>query len=76
MCVAGWTSSRDLPERAAHRIAPGAVLLSHWDNFLRPIDEPARALPAMQLPRLVDRLAGAARGVKIGTVPIFGELWV
>jgi L-ascorbate metabolism protein UlaG (beta-lactamase superfamily) len=76
MCVAGWTSSRDLPERAAHRIAPGAVLLSHWDNFLRPIDLPARPLPAMQLPRLVDRLSLAARGVKIGTLPIFGEVWV
>jgi L-ascorbate metabolism protein UlaG (beta-lactamase superfamily) len=76
MCVAGWTSSRDLPERAAHRIAPGAVLLSHWDNFLRPIDRPARPLPAMQLPRLVDRLSLAARGVKIGTLPILGELWV
>jgi L-ascorbate metabolism protein UlaG (beta-lactamase superfamily) len=76
MCVAGWTSGRDVPERAAHRVAPGAVLLSHWDNFLRPIDQPARALPAMQLPRLVDRLSAAARGVKIGTVPIFGELWV
>jgi L-ascorbate metabolism protein UlaG (beta-lactamase superfamily) len=76
MCVAGWTSGRDVPERAAHRIAPGAVLLSHWDNFLRPIDRPARPLPAMQLPRLVERLDRAARGVKIGTLPIFGELWV
>jgi L-ascorbate metabolism protein UlaG (beta-lactamase superfamily) len=76
MCVAGWTSSRDLPERVAHRIGPGAVLLSHWDDFLRPIDRPARALPAMQLPRLVERLSNAARGVKLGTLPILGEVWV
>jgi L-ascorbate metabolism protein UlaG (beta-lactamase superfamily) len=76
LCVAGWTSSRDLPERVAHRLAPGAVLLSHWDDFLRPIDRPARPLPAMQMPRLVDRLAGATRGVKIGTLPLLGEVWV
>jgi L-ascorbate metabolism protein UlaG (beta-lactamase superfamily) len=76
MCVAGWTSSRDLPERVAHRLAPGAVLLSHWDDFLRRIDKPARALPAMQMPRLVDRLSSAARGVKVGTLPILGALWV
>ncbi len=75
MCVAGWTSSRDLPERVANRIGPGAVLLSHWDDFLRPIDLPARALPAMQLPRLVERLSHAARGVKVGTLPLLGEVW-
>jgi L-ascorbate metabolism protein UlaG (beta-lactamase superfamily) len=75
MCVAGWTSSREFPERVAHRLAPGAVLLSHWDDFLRPVDRPARALPAMEMPRLVDRLSDAARGVKIGTLPLLGEVW-
>ena len=75
MCVAGWTSSRDLPERVAHRLAPEAILLSHWDDFLRPLDKPARALPAMQMPRLVERLSRAARGVKIGTLPLLGEVW-
>jgi L-ascorbate metabolism protein UlaG (beta-lactamase superfamily) len=76
MCVAGWTSSRDLPERTAARLSPGAVLLSHWDDFFRPIDAPARALPAMQLPRLVDRLSRAARGIKVGTVSILGDVWL
>jgi L-ascorbate metabolism protein UlaG (beta-lactamase superfamily) len=74
MCVAGWTSSHDLPERVMHRFAPGAVLLSHWDNFFRPIERPARPLPAMQMPRLVERLTRVAKGVKIGTVPILGEV--
>jgi L-ascorbate metabolism protein UlaG (beta-lactamase superfamily) len=76
MCVAGWTSSRDFPERVGHRLAPGAVLLSHWDDFFRSIDRPARMLPAMQMPRLVDRLARASGGARVGTVPIFGEVWV
>jgi L-ascorbate metabolism protein UlaG (beta-lactamase superfamily) len=80
MCVAGWTSSHEFPERVMHRFAPGAVLLSHWDNFFRPMGKLARPLPAMQMPRLVDRLsraAGSAAGaVRIGTVPILGEVWI
>jgi L-ascorbate metabolism protein UlaG (beta-lactamase superfamily) len=76
LCVAGWKASRDFPERAAHRLAPGAVLLSHWDDFLRPLGRAARALPAQELPRLVDRLQRAAPGVRVGTLPILGEVWV
>jgi L-ascorbate metabolism protein UlaG (beta-lactamase superfamily) len=76
LCVAGWTSSPRLPERVAARFSPGAVLLSHWDDFLRPIDAPARPLPAMQLPRLVERLTRASHGVKVGTMPILGEIFV
>jgi L-ascorbate metabolism protein UlaG (beta-lactamase superfamily) len=76
MCVAGWTASRSLPERVGSLLAPGAVLLSHWDDFLRPIDRPAKLLPAMQLPRLVERLTRAAPGVRVGTVPMLGEVWV
>ena len=82
MCVAGWTRSKDLPERVARRVAPGAILLSHWDDFLRPIDAPdgrrlaARPLPRMELPRLVERLTRAARGVPVGTLPILGEVRV
>ncbi len=81
-CVAGWTTSRDLPERAARRLDPRAVLLSHWDDFLRPLAPhgrpPAmpRALPGMQLPRLVERLSRAAPGVPLGTLPILGEVRV
>jgi hypothetical protein len=76
LCVAGWTLSRELPERVGHLLSPGAVLLSHWDDFLRPLDQPVRALPAMQMPRLVERLGFAARGVKIGTLAAMGEVWV
>jgi L-ascorbate metabolism protein UlaG (beta-lactamase superfamily) len=76
LCVAGWITSRRLPERIGARIAPGAVLLSHWDDFLRPIDQPARALPAMQMPRLVERLERAVGGVRVGTLPMLGDVWL
>jgi L-ascorbate metabolism protein UlaG (beta-lactamase superfamily) len=76
LCVAGWTASRDLPERTARALSPRAVLLSHWDNFFLPIERGAKALPAMQMPRLVDRLSRATRDAKIGTVPLLGEVWV
>ena len=76
LCVAGWTTSRELPERVGHLLSPGAVLLSHWDDFLRPLSQPVRVLPAMQLPRIVERLGMSAGGVRIGTLPALGEVWV
>jgi L-ascorbate metabolism protein UlaG (beta-lactamase superfamily) len=76
MCVAGWNAGRDVPERIAHRLHPGAVLLSHWDDFLRPLGRRVRALPAMQLPRLVERLGRAAPGVRVGTVAPLGHVFL
>lgn len=75
VCVAGWTTTPRFPERVARALAPSAVLLSHWDDFFRPLTEPARRLPAMQIPRLVERLRGALdRRASIGTLPLLGEL--
>lgn len=74
MCVAGWNTGHDVPERVARRLDPGAVLLSHWDDFLRPLADRVRPLPAMQLPRLVERLGRAAPGVRIGTVAPLAEI--
>ena len=77
MCVAGWTSSRDLPERTVNRVAPGAVRSSRTGTTsCARCTTPARLLPAIQFPRLVDRLSVAARGIKLGTVPILGEVWL
>jgi hypothetical protein len=76
MCAAGWTTTPNLPERIGRVFAPDAILLSHWDNFLRPIDRPPRPLPALKLPHLVERLDRALRGVRIGTLPLLGEVWL
>jgi L-ascorbate metabolism protein UlaG (beta-lactamase superfamily) len=74
LCTAGWQSSRDLPERVARALSPRAVLLSHWDDFFRPLDRPARALPAMGAPRLAERLQRATREARVGVVPLLGEV--
>ena len=76
LCAAGWQSSRDLPERVARAFNPRTILLSHWDNFFRPIDRPARALPGVELPRLAERLSRAAAGARVGLVPLLGEVRV
>ena len=75
LCVAGWPSSRDLPERVARTFAPGAVLLSHWDDFLSPLDRPARALPGMRLPQLVERLTRVEPSAPVGTLPLLAHVW-
>ncbi|WP_437289049.1 MBL fold metallo-hydrolase [Sorangium sp. So ce406] len=76
LCVAGWTASRAFPERVARALSPRAVLFSHWDNFFLPLDRPAVALPAMQGERLAERLGRASRDVKMGVLPLLGEVWI
>jgi L-ascorbate metabolism protein UlaG (beta-lactamase superfamily) len=73
-CVAGWTKGEKVPERLMRALSPRAVLLSHWDDFFRSLDQPARILPAMKLDAFVDRLGREARDVKIGTVPLLGTI--
>ncbi len=76
VCVAGWTATAAFPERVLRKLSPRAVLLSHWDNFLTPLTPgaSARALPAMQTGRLVDRLSAEGRDVALGTLPHMGLL--
>ncbi len=73
-CVAGWTSTARYPERLVAALSPGAVLLHHWDNFLRDIDSDAHALPAMRVQQLVDRLDTAAPRLPIGALPLLGAI--
>lgn len=47
-------------------LRPGAVLLSHWDNFFSPLTSGAKPLPAMKMPRLVEMLTAEDRSVKGG----------
>lgn len=74
MCVAGWTTTENFTTRTLRALSPGAILLSHWDDFFSPLAAGARPLPAMRMPRLVDQLGGADRDVKIGTLPILGSV--
>jgi L-ascorbate metabolism protein UlaG (beta-lactamase superfamily) len=74
LCVAGWQSSDHFPERVARALDPRAVLLSHWDNFFTPLDTPVRALPAMAVQKLSDRLTRVARDAKVGAIPPLSEV--
>ena len=73
LCVAGWTKSERFPERALAALSPRAVLLSHWDDFFRPLASPVRALPALKLPQLIDRLSASSRDTKIATLDLLGH---
>lgn len=74
MCVAGWTTTERFCPRVMGALRPGAILLSHWDNFFSSMEAGAHALPAMQMPRLVDGLVAVDPSVSIGTVPILGSI--
>jgi L-ascorbate metabolism protein UlaG (beta-lactamase superfamily) len=76
VCVAGWTSTDRFPERLSAKLHPRAIVLSHWDNFLLPLEAGAHALPAMQTGRLVDRLLASNRDIHVGTLPLMGSLRV
>lgn len=73
-CVAGWTTTERYPERLVAALSPGAVLLHHWDNFLRGYDGGAQALPGMRFPALIDRLDKAAPRLRVGALPLLGTL--
>lgn len=74
LCVAGWQSSEQFPERVARALDPKAVLLSHWDNFFLPLDRGEVILPAMSVQKLSDRLTKVARDARVGAVPFLGEV--
>jgi L-ascorbate metabolism protein UlaG (beta-lactamase superfamily) len=74
LCVAGWTATPRLVERLLSKVTPDAVLLSHWDNFFSPIERGAQLMPAIKLPQLVDDLTRQSSDLRVGTVPLMGEL--
>jgi L-ascorbate metabolism protein UlaG (beta-lactamase superfamily) len=76
VCVAGWKTSRAFPERMVRALSPRTAVLSHWDDFTRPLASPVAPLPAMDMPRFVDRLHAASRDLRVGTLPLLGALCV
>ena len=74
LCAAGWRSSPALPERLIERYTPDTVLLSHWDDFFRPLSLPARAIPGIGLEALARRIRNHSAQTRVGTVPLLGTL--
>jgi len=74
LCAAGWRTSRGFPERVVRAFAPRTIVLSHWDDFTRPLDEPARPLPTMGLESLARRIQARASRARIGTLDLLGSV--
>jgi L-ascorbate metabolism protein UlaG (beta-lactamase superfamily) len=73
-CAAGWQTTPRVIERAASRLSPRAVLLSHWDDFFRPLAAGTHALPGVQVPRVLERFRATTRDLSVGAVPLLGEV--
>jgi len=65
LCASGWRASPRLPETLVERYGPRAVLLSHWDDFFRGLEEPVRELPRVGMDELARRLGDRKVG-KVG----------
>lgn len=76
LCAAGWHTTERFVPRMLSALTPGRVLLSHWDNFFRPLDAPTMALPALRVPRLVESLRQGSRDLDVGAILPLGEVWV
>jgi L-ascorbate metabolism protein UlaG (beta-lactamase superfamily) len=76
LCVAGWHTTDRFPERVLRAVSPGSVLLSHWDNFFRPLEHGAHALPAIRFGGLVEQLHAADPSARVGTAALGGDLWL
>ncbi len=74
LCVPGWNTTERLPSRALRWVDPAAILLSHWDDFTRPLTSDVKLLPAIKMPSLVDALARESRSVRIGTLEPMGSV--
>lgn len=76
LCASGWHTAPQLPERALAQLAPRRVLLSHWDDFFRPLHRRLRQLPRTRLDELVRRLRQVDASLEIGTVPALAPIWI
>lgn len=74
VCVAGWHTTPRFADRLVARVAPERVVLSHWDDFFRPLDRPLRTLPAIRFGKLVDALGEASRDVRVCAVPVLRSI--
>lgn len=74
LCTAGWRSGRDVPERVIQTLSPETILLSHWDDFFQPLNHPAKALPAVGIGPLTDRLRACSRDLRVGALPLLGSV--
>lgn len=56
VCPPGFEQVEGYPEGVVRMLEPRYVLLGHWEDFLRGVDEPLRAVPGTDLTSFVERL--------------------
>lgn len=61
LCAAGWQTRPRLVEELVEILRPRYVMPCHWDTMITHVERPARVLPGLDLPRMLDaiRAAGA-----------------
>ncbi len=61
LCAAGWQTRPRLVEELVDILKPRYVMPCHWDTMITHVERPARVLPGLELPRMLDaiRAAGA-----------------
>lgn len=76
LCAAGWKSTPKFAARVLRATRPRAVLLSHWDQFWRPLDRRVRALPGVRVHALAKRLQSLDKALAVGTLPLLGTIHI
>jgi hypothetical protein len=68
--VAGRGYARGYWRRILRRLQPAAVVASHFDDFLRPLDAPLRFSPNVRLARVPAEIEAVSREILVAALPL------
>jgi L-ascorbate metabolism protein UlaG (beta-lactamase superfamily) len=68
--VAGREFTRDYWGRILPKLDPRAVVACHFDDFFRPLDEPMRFAPNVNLARVPDEVARVSGDIVVSALPL------
>jgi L-ascorbate metabolism protein UlaG (beta-lactamase superfamily) len=67
--VAGRSFTRDYWGRVLRRLEPDVVVLSHYDDFFRPLDSPMSFSPNVRVGEVPDEVAAVSREILVAAIP-------
>jgi L-ascorbate metabolism protein UlaG (beta-lactamase superfamily) len=74
LCAGAFDQVRDNPQGIVRHLNPRYVLLGHWENFFRDVDQPLQTLFTIDIDDLFRRLDGLA--TPTGQPPWKGRYWM